>query len=109
MYIVKNAIKNITRNKGRNFLIIVIVTVIAAACSVTLSIMNSATKVVNSYEEKYNIESTIATNRESLMKFLRGDDGEATQEEMIENYKKIKALTVEEIDNYGKSDYVESY
>ena len=34
MFVVKNAWKSVTRNKGRNMLIIVIVTIIAAAATI---------------------------------------------------------------------------
>ena len=37
MFVVKNAWKSVTRNKGRNMLIIVIVTIIAAAATIGLS------------------------------------------------------------------------
>ncbi len=36
MFVVKNAWKSVTRNKGRNMLIIVIVTIIAAAATIGL-------------------------------------------------------------------------
>ena len=51
MYILKNAITSITRSKGRNILIAIIIIVISAACAITLSIRNSADKIVKSYEE----------------------------------------------------------
>ena len=40
MYILKNALTSIKRNKGRNILIGIIVVVISASCAITLSIMN---------------------------------------------------------------------
>ena len=42
MFVVKNAWKSVTRNKGRNMLIIVIVTIIAAAATIGLSIRQAA-------------------------------------------------------------------
>ena len=51
MYIFKNAWKNITRNKGRNILIEIIIIVIAAASSITLAIRESANKIVTAYQE----------------------------------------------------------
>ena len=40
MYILKNAIVSIARNKGRNILITIIVFVIAAATTIALAIRN---------------------------------------------------------------------
>ena len=44
MFVVKNAWKSVTHNKGRNMLIIVIVTIIAAAATIGLSIRQAASE-----------------------------------------------------------------
>ena len=107
MYILKNAWKNITRNKGRNVLIGIIILVIAAASSITLAIRESANDIVKAYQEKNKIEATIGMNRESLMKNIRKDD--SSQEDMINAFNDISGLTVEEIESYGDSEYVSEY
>ena len=107
MYILKNAITSIKRNKGRNILIGIILIVIAISCTITLAIRSSANNIVKSYEEKNPITSTIEMNRESLMDYLR--DGNKTQEEMINAFNEIKAVSEEEINNYGNSEYVSNY
>ena len=107
MYILKNAWKNITRNKGRNILIGIIIIVIAAASSITLAIRESANDIVKAYQEKNKIEATIGMDRNSLMNMLRQDN--ASQEDMINAFNKIEGVTVEEIDKYGESDYVSDY
>ena len=56
MYIIKNALVNIKRNKGRNILIGLIIIVIAASCAVTLAIRESAEKIISSYEEQNKID-----------------------------------------------------
>lgn len=110
MYILKNAWVSIVRNKGRNILITIIIMVIAAACAVTLAIRNSAVKIVNAYEEKYEVEATIGTDRQNLMKSMRASEGEKkSQEEMINAFNEIKSLTIDEINNYGDSQYVKKY
>lgn len=107
MYIFKNAILSITRNKGRNILIGIIIMVIGAACAVTLSIRNSADTLVKAYEEKYNIESTISFNREALMSnFTPGED---SAEDNINKFNDIYSITAADVDNYGKSNYVDYY
>ena len=107
MYIFKNAWKNITRNKGRNILIGIIVVVIAASSSITLAIRESANDIVTAYQEKNKIEATIGMNRNSLMEMLRKDN--SSQEDMINAFNKIESVTADEIDKYGESDYVSDY
>lgn len=73
MYILKNAWISITRNKSRNILIAIIITVISAACAITLAIRNSANKIVEAYENKYEVEASIGMNRQNLMESLKGE------------------------------------
>jgi putative ABC transport system permease protein len=107
MYILKNAARNITRSKGRNILIGIIIIVISAACAITLAIRESANKIVKSYVEKNPVKAEISMNRNSLMSALR--DGDKSQEEMINAFNDIKSITEEEVNTYGDSKYVDSY
>ena len=107
MYILKNAWTSIVRNKGRNILIGIIIIVIAAASAITLAIRESANNIVKAYQDKNEIEASISMNRDNLMKNFR--DGDKSQEDMINSFNNISSLTEEELVNYGKSDYVESY
>ena len=107
MYIFKNALVSIARNKGRNILIILIVMVIAGASAVTLAIRESAEKIIASYEEQNKIEATINLDRDNLMREFR--DGEKSQEDMINSFNNIGNITEEEINKYGDSEYLSSY
>ena len=107
MYIFKNAWKYITRNKGRNILIGIIIIVIAAASSITLAIRQSANDIVKAYQEKNKIEATIGMNRNSLMSSLRKNN--TSQEDMINAFNNIESVTEEEIKTYGESKYVSEY
>lgn len=107
MYIFKNALTNIRRNKGRNILIGIIIIVISISCTISLAIRQSASNIVNAYEEKNALSASIEMNREALMKYLK--DGEKTQEQMIEAFNNIKNVTEEEILNYGNSEYVKDF
>ena len=107
MYIFKNAWKNITRNKGRNILIGIIIIVIAAASSITLAIRESANDIVTAYQEKNKIEATIGMNRNNLMELFKKDN--SSQEEMINSFNNIESVTAEEIEKYGDSKYVSDY
>lgn len=107
MYILKNAFRNITRNKGRNILIGIVIVVIACSCAITLAIRQSATDIVESYKNKYQIEASIGMNRENLMASLR--NGDKTQEEMIETFNEIETVSLEEIIKYGELESVKNY
>ena len=60
MYILKNSLISIARNKGRNILIGIIILVIACASTVTLAIRNTANNLVKDYEESHDITGTIS-------------------------------------------------
>jgi putative ABC transport system permease protein len=107
MYILKNAWKNITRNKGRNILIGIIIIVISAACAVTLAIRSSANRIVEAYENKNPITASISMDRKNLMESLR--DGNKSQEDMINAFNDIEGLTEEQIISFGDSEYLSSY
>lgn len=118
MYILKNAWISITRNKGRNLLIGIIILVIAISASISLAIQNSALKLIESYENSYDITATIGMDRKSMM----GNGMEKKEDEMIsetdkkepmQNMQKIFELasniSVADIEKYGSSDHVKSY
>ena len=107
MYILKNAITSIKRNKGRNILIGIIIIVISAASAITLAIRESATKIVTAYENKNPLTATIGMNRENLMKSLREND--KSQEEMINAFNEIESISEDQIKEYGNSSNLKSY
>ena len=115
MYILKNAWKNITRNKSRNILIGIIIVVLAASISVTLAICNTSSKLIESYKDSQEVEATISVNRENMRNQMKPPtDGfsssfEDTKDEMSSAFKEASKISVEDIEKYGTSDYVKSY
>jgi putative ABC transport system permease protein len=107
MYILKNAVLSIRRNKGRNLLIGMIFIVIACASAVTLAIRNSANSLIKSYEDSYEITATIEMNRQSFMQDFNPEND--SMEDKVEQYNNIEAITLEDIENYQDSKYVSSY
>ena len=107
MYIFKNAYLNIKRNISRNILISIIIVVIAAACTITLAIRESAEKIIKSYEDENKIEATISLNRESLMTNFR-EDGKS-QEEMINSFNNIEDISEDQVNEFGNSEYLSDY
>ena len=68
MFIFKNALISIIRNKGRNILIGIIILVIACASTIALAINNTASDLISSYQSAYDKELTISFNRENMTK-----------------------------------------
>ena len=108
MYIFKNAITSILRNKGRNVLIGIIILVISASCAVTLAINNSASSLIEAYAEQYEVEATIGIDRSSMMGSF-DPTSETAKEDMQEVYSSIEAVTLDQILEYSESEYVDSY
>ena len=115
MYILKNAWKNITRNKSRNILIGIIIVVLAASISVTLAICNTSSKLIESYKNSQDVEATISVNRENMRSQMRPPtDGDSSsfkdrKDEMSSAFKEASKISVEDIEKYGNSEYVKSY
>lgn len=107
MYIFKNSIVSIIRNKGRNILIGIIILVIACASTVTLAIRNTANTLVKNYEEAHDIIATVSFDRKQLAENFQG--GEDAQKSNIEAFNNIEAFTIDDIKNYGDSQYLKGY
>ena len=108
MYILKNAWISITRNKGRNILMGIIIFVIACASTVTLAIQNTAHSLITSYRNAYQVEATIGFNRGNMKEQLdfRNEEGMNQFKEQFEN---MEPLTVEQVLAYADSNYVKNY
>lgn len=109
MYILKNAITSITRDKGRNILIGIIIMIISASVAVTLAINNTASSLIKSYKEKYQVEATISINRENMMKDFNPEDKESSKSNMKEMFSLANNISVSDIEKYADSKYVKSY
>lgn len=107
MYILKNSLISITRNKWRNILIGIIILVIACSSTVTLAIRNTANNLVENYKNAHDTIATISFNRKKLQNNFK--PGEDSQESNIEAFNSIEQLTIEDITKYGDSNYLKTY
>ena len=107
MYILKNSLISIFRNKGRNILIGLIILTIACASTVTLAIRNTANTIVKSYEESHDLIATISFDRGQLGQQFK--EGEDAQKENIEAFNNIQSVTIDDVKNYGDSNYLKGY
>ncbi len=115
MYILKNALISIIRNKGRNLLIGIIVVVIACATTITLAIKSSAKNLIKSYEGQYEVIATIGINRQSMHgemdrgKEMSTEDREEQKNNMVNLFASASNLTVDDIELFKDSEYVKEY
>lgn len=107
MYILKNSLFSIFRNKGRNILIGLIILTIACSTTVALAIRNTADNIVENYEKANDLIATISFNRELLTSQFK--EGEDAQKENIETFNNIESVTINDVKNYGESEYLKGY
>ena len=107
MYIFKNSVLSIFRNKGRNILIGLIILAISCSATVTLAIRNTANNLVNDYKEANDLIATISFDRGKLMGNFKG--GEDTQKSNIEAFNNIGSYTLEDVKKYGDSSHLKGY
>lgn len=108
MFIIKNALISITRNKGRNILIGIIILVIACASTITLAINNTASDLISSYQSAYDKELTISFNRENMTKDVDFSKREKL-DDVKEKFNNISSYTISDVEKFAESEYVESY
>lgn len=108
MFILKNALISIARNKGRNILIGIIILVIACASTIALAINNTASDLIDSYQSAYDKELTITFNREDMMKDFDFSNREKV-EDMKNKFNNVSSYTISDVEKFSNSDYIESY
>ena len=108
MFILKNALISIARNKGRNILIVIIILVLAYASTIALAINNTASDLIDSYQSTYDKELTITFNRENMMKDFDFSNREK-MEDMKNKFDNVSSYTISDVEKFGNSDYIESY
>lgn len=108
MFIFKNAWISITRNKGRNILIGVIILVIACASTITLAINNTASDLINSYSSAFDLELTLSFDRKNMMQDFNMKD-ETSREDAKNKFENIATYTIDDVKSFADSDYIKSY
>lgn len=92
MYILKNAIKNITRSKGRNILIGLIVLLLSVSACIALSIKEANKSLQKEYTTSKEITATISEAKKE------GKD-----------FSKPNSVSLEKIKSYGENKLVKKY
>lgn len=114
MYIIKNALKGISRSKGRNLLIGIIVLVIATASCIGLSIRNAAEEARTATLNGITITAQISVDRNSMMSSIMGNMGNGgmpsfDKDSFSSMMGKLEGLSIEEQQEYAKLDTVKSF
>lgn len=104
MYIVKNALRNLLRSKGRNILIGLIVLVIAVASCLALSIRQAAVTARESGLENLAVTAQISLDRQAMLQKIQQGGGD-----MKDAFQNMTALSLEEMQTYAKSQYVKDF
>jgi putative ABC transport system permease protein len=104
MYILKNALKSISRSKGRNILIGIIVIVISISSCVALSIKNAAAKAEQQGLDKLSITARISLDRQKLM--TKAQESGQDVRELMQSY---ADPTLDELKKYATSTNVKSF
>lgn len=114
MMILINAFKSISRAKGRNILIGIIIFVIAASSCISLAIKNSASEAETSGLASKTITASISVDRQKIMENAQSsagtsENGRPDMEKMREVMQQYPSLTLEQLKEYASSDYIKEF
>lgn len=105
MYVIKNALKSISRSKGRNILIGIIIVVIAISSCVSLSIKNAADTAQQEGINEINITGQITLDRQKLMQQAQAS-GNADFRTLMQTFTEP---TFEDLMKYSKAKSVKGF
>ena len=97
MYIIKNATKNLLRNKNRNILTGILLFFMLSAICISVVIESASRKMSEIYKEQFKITATLKVDFQSLI---------GTAQSFVLDY---PDLTAEDFKKYADSDYVNDY
>jgi putative ABC transport system permease protein len=97
LYILINAMKNIGRNKGRNSLMGLIILVTISVSIVSLSINNTANRIIDDYKSRFGSEVTIAPDMSKVLSMSDLLSGKANR---------IRQTTPQQYLDFAKSPYL---
>ncbi len=110
MYIVKNALRCISRSKGRNILIGIIVLVIAISACIGLSIRQAAQSAKEDTLSGMSVTATISVDRQSMMGGMPGGvGGSFDKDAFAEMMGGTSALTLDEYQKYAAASSVKDF
>ena len=118
MYIFKNALRCISRAKGRNVLLGIIALIVAVSSCIGLSIRQAAESTRKETAESLNVTATISYDRQAMMQEMGGGKEQGGQEGFKGGFDKEQfagmmgnssSLSVEEYETYAKAQPVKEF
>lgn len=109
MYILKNAFKSISRLKGRNILIGVIILVIALSSCLGLSIRQAAESAKEETLNSMTVTATISFDRSSAMSQMNEEDSSFDKDSFRNMMSESSSLSLEDYQTYAKAESVDSF
>ncbi len=109
MYIIKNALRCISRSKGRNALIGIIVLVIAVSACIGLSIRQAAVSAKEDTLASMSVSATISFDRQAMMGNMMGGEGGFNRDDFIDKMGENDSLTLEEYEKYATAKSVQDF
>ncbi len=111
MYIIKNALRCISRSKGRSILIGIIVLVIAISACVGLSIRQAAQSAKEDTLSGMSVTATISVDRQSIMGNMMGGGGGGRfdKDQFSQMMGQTSTLTLEEYQKYAGASSVKDF
>ncbi len=108
MYIFKNALRCISRSKGRSILIGIIVLVIAISACIGLSIRQAAQSAKEETLSGMSVTATISVDRQSMMGNMTGG-GRFDKDQFSEMMGSTSLLSLEEYQKYASAASVKDF
>lgn len=112
MYIIKNALKNLCRSKGRNLLIGIIVFVIAVSACLGLSIHQASVNAKEEAKENLTITAQISIDREAMMEEMKNNATEGQEfdkDSFRNNFQNTETMDIDEMLIYAKASTVSEF
>lgn len=112
MYIMKNALRNIVRNRGKNILLGLIALIIGLSSCLALSIRQAANKEKEEGLEALHITATISVDRMAMMQQAKPSQGSSDETDLPdrkEMFSNISSLSLEELTAYAQAASVQDF
>lgn len=108
MFIIRHALKNLGRNKGRSFLTGLLLVIILTCVTAALMIRDGAGKWAADYREKFGVEAGIETDWEYAGAHTEIKE-RVLEDGSVEGYSVFEAepLSMEQLEAYADSEYLQ--
>ncbi|MDD6154653.1 MAG: ABC transporter permease [Eubacteriales bacterium] len=107
MFIIRNALRNVGRTKGRSILMGIIIMILAFSMCIGLSIREASSQSGKAALANLSVTAQISVNREKAMEKASGSSGQASKSEMIANMP--KELTLTQLKKSAEASSVKSF